>query len=156
MSKFKKKKDGGLPPVNTAALPDIVFMLLFFFMTVTVMKDSTLKIKQQLPSADQIHTLDKKDPVVYIYAGEPLDQFKAKWGSSAKIQLNDSFKEVSDIKAYYLQEINDKFRPEQRNKVTTALKVDGDTNMGLLSDIKQELRDVNALKINYITNKKSE
>ncbi len=155
MSKFKKKKDGGLPPVNTAALPDIVFMLLFFFMTVTVMKDNTLKIKQQLPSADQLHTLDKKDPVIYIYAGEPLDQFKAKWGSSAKIQLNDSFKEVTDIAQYILSERAD-FRQDQQNKITTALKVDGETNMGLISDIKQELRDVNALKINYIANKKSE
>ncbi len=155
MSKFKKKKDGGLPPVNTAALPDIVFMLLFFFMTVTVMKDNTLKIKQSLPSASEVHTLDKKDPVIYIYAGEPLDQFKSKWGSSAKIQLADSFKDVSDIAQYVLAE-RAKFRQDQQSKITTALKVDGETNMGLISDIKQELRDVNALKINYITIQKTE
>ena len=44
MSKFKKKKDGGLPPISTASLPDIVFMLLFFFMVATVIKEDNLKI----------------------------------------------------------------------------------------------------------------
>ena len=155
MAKFKKKKEGGLPPINTAALPDIVFMLLFFFMTVTVMKDNTLKIKQSLPSATEIHTLDKKDPVIYIYAGEPLEKFKDKWGKSPKIQLNDAFKEVGDIAQYILAE-RAQFRQEQQPKITTALKVDGETNMGLISDIKQELRNVNALKINYITTQKAE
>ena len=72
MSKFKKKKGGDLPAISTASLPDIVFMLLFFFMVATVMRDSTLMVKNQLPAADQIQKLDKKDRVMYIYAGELL------------------------------------------------------------------------------------
>ena len=66
MSKFSKKKSGELPPVSTASLPDIVFMLLFFFMTVTVMKDSSLKVVNVLPNANEIKKLEKKDRVVYI------------------------------------------------------------------------------------------
>jgi biopolymer transport protein ExbD len=58
MSKFKKKKTGELPAVNTASLPDIVFMLLFFFMVATVMRENTLLIKNTLPYADQIEKLD--------------------------------------------------------------------------------------------------
>ena len=71
MSKFKKKKDGGLPPVNTASLPDIVFMLLFFFMVATVMREDTLMIQNALPVADQIEKLDKKNPISYVYMGKP-------------------------------------------------------------------------------------
>ena len=48
MSKFKKKKGGDLPAISTASLPDIVFMLLFFFMVATVMRQNTLKIENRL------------------------------------------------------------------------------------------------------------
>ncbi|WP_224487692.1 ExbD/TolR family protein [Robertkochia flava] len=150
MSRFKKKKSGEVPAVSTASLPDIVFMLLFFFMTVTVMKDSSLMVQNELPYADQIQKLDKKDRVIYIYAGKPSQRYQDTYGTSAKIQLNDKFADVSDVAAYILAE-RAKKREELQNVLTTALKVDQETNMGLISDIKQELRKVNALKINYTT-----
>ena len=67
MSKFKKKGSGELPKISTASLPDIVFMLLFFFMVATVLRDNTLLIQNTLPAADQVQKLDKKDRVIYIY-----------------------------------------------------------------------------------------
>ena len=66
MAKFSKKKSGELPAISTASLPDIVFMLLFFFMVATVMRDTTLMVQNTLPAADQIQKLDKKDRVIYI------------------------------------------------------------------------------------------
>ena len=77
-------------------------------------------------------------------------RYQDKYGAQAKIQLNDKFATVSDVAAFVLAERASK-RQELQNVLTTALKVDGDTNMGLISDIKQELRKVNALKINYTT-----
>ncbi|MCB4806858.1 biopolymer transporter ExbD [Tamlana sp. 62-3] len=153
MSKFKKKKEGGVPAVNTAALPDIVFMLLFFFMVATVMRQNTLKIENNLPFADQVEKLDKKDLVMYIYAGKPSDNYK-QYGTQARIQLNDDFANVSDIASFIAAERASK-REELVPFLTTALKVDGETNMGIVGDIKQELRKVNALKINYTTKKGS-
>lgn len=150
MSKFKKSSRGDLPPVSTASLPDIVFMLLFFFMTVTVMKDNDLLVENKLPSADQVQKLDKKDRIIYIYAGKPSARYQDTYGTEGKIQLNDKFADVSEIKDYWLAQQNEK-RPELRNVLTTALKIDGNTKMGLINDIKQELREVNALKINYTT-----
>ena len=150
MSKFKKKKGGELPVISTASLPDIVFMLLFFFMVATVMRDSTLMVKNKLPAADQIQKLDKKDRVMYIYAGQPSPRYTDKYGSQPRIQLNDKFATVSEVGAFVLAERASK-RQELQNVLTTSLKVDGDTKMGLISDIKQELRKVNALKINYTT-----
>ena len=151
MSKFKKKKGGELPAVNTASLPDIVFMLLFFFMVATVMRDNTLKIENKLPSADQVEKLEKKELVMYIYAGKPSKNYSYA-GTVPKIQLEDKLAEVKDIAAYIASQRATK-REEQIPYLTTALKVDVNTNMGLVSDIKQELRKVNALKINYTTRK---
>jgi biopolymer transport protein ExbD len=150
MSKFKKKKTGELPAVNTASLPDIVFMLLFFFMVATVMRENTLLIKNTLPYADQIEKLDKKDLVMYIYAGQPADRFQGQYGKESRIQLNDKFADVKDIAAFIAAERASK-REELIPFLTTALKVDKDANMGLVGDIKQELSKVNALKINYTT-----
>ena len=152
MSKFKKKSGGELPAISTASLPDIVFMLLFFFMVATVMRQNTLKIQNNLPSADQVEKLDKKDLVMYIYAGKPSQRYQSTFGQEARIQLGDKFADVKDIKAFIESERASK-REELIPFLTTALKVDGETNMGLISDIKQELRQVNALKINYTTKK---
>lgn len=150
MSKFKKKKDGDLPAVNTAALPDIVFMLLFFFMVATVIKEDQLKIQNVIPYADQIEKLDKKKPVSYIYIGKPSINYRQKFGSEARIQLNDQFAQVKDIAGFVNAE-RAALREELVPFLTMALKVDRESNMGIVGDVKQELRKVNALKINYTT-----
>ncbi len=152
MGKFNKKKSGDLPAISTASLPDIVFMLLFFFMVATVMRDNTLKIKNVLPSADQVEKLDKKDLIMYIYVGQPSERFQSQYGKESRIQLNDKFADVSEIPAFIRAERASK-REELRDYLTTALKVDKDANMGIVGDIKQELRKENALKINYTTKK---
>ena len=150
MAKFNKKKDGDLPAVSTASLPDIVFMLLFFFMTVTVMKDSSLMVQNTLPNASEVKKLEKKDRVLYIYVGKPTREYQKVFGTEPKIQLNDKFANVSEVGDFILQERAKKSQ-ELQNVLTTALKVDKDANMGLIADIKQELRRVNALKVNYTT-----
>lgn len=150
MSKFAKKKDGEVPAVSTASLPDIVFMLLFFFMTVTVMKDSSLKVENVLPNASEVKKLEKKDRVIYIYVGAPTREYQKVFGTEPKIQLNDKFASPSEVGDYILME-RAKKPQELQNVLTTALKVDKNANMGLISDIKQELRKVNALKVNYTT-----
>ena len=150
MAKFNKKKDGDLPAVSTASLPDIVFMLLFFFMTVTTMKDSSLMVENTLPNASETKKLEKKDRVIYIYVGKPTSQYQKVFGSEPKIQLNDKFANVSEVGDFILQE-RAKKPQELQNVLTTSLKVDKNANMGLISDIKLELRKVNALKVNYTT-----
>lgn len=150
MGKFTKKKSGDLPAISTASLPDIVFMLLFFFMVATVMRENTLKVKNILPSADQVEKLDKKDLIMYIYVGQPVKELQKRYGKESVIQLNDKISYVSDIKTFVASERASK-REELRDYLTTSLKVDKDANMGIVGDIKQELRKVNALKVNYTT-----
>jgi biopolymer transport protein ExbD len=149
MSKFKKKKSGALPAISTASLPDIVFMLLFFFMVVTVLRDSNLLVKNQLPKADQVEKL-KKDRAVYIYAGKPSARYQDKFGTEGRVQIGDKYTSIENI-GLALEEARRKLLPELQDKVYVALKVDGETNTGLVSDIKQVLRERNLLKIIYIT-----
>lgn len=151
MSKFKKKKSGALPPISTASLPDIVFMLLFFFMVATVMRDTSLMIENRLPSADQVEKLEK-DRSMFIYAGKPAQGYK-KYGTEARIQINDKFAPLDFVQTA-VQESRAGLRPELQDRLVVALKIDKETNSGLVSDIKQELREINALKIMYITNVK--
>lgn len=153
MSKFKKGKQGDLPAISTASLPDIVFMLLFFFMVATVMRDSSLMIKNSLPSADQVEKL-KKDRTAFIYAGEPSDQFK-QLGTEPVIQFNDKIIKVEEVQASVL-EAQRALTEELQPKFVVGLKVDKNTHAGLVSDIKQELRQANTLKVMYIANARAE
>ena len=152
MAKFKKKQSGEIASNKYSIFTRYCNLcLLFFFMVATVMRQNTLLIDNNLPFADQVEKLDKKNLVMYIYAGKPSANYK-QYGTEARIQLNDKFAEVKDIAAFIAAERADK-REELIPFLTTALKIDSDANMGLIGDIKQELRKVNALKINYTTKK---
>lgn len=150
MSKFKKKKSGDIPAISTASLPDIVFMLLFFFMTATTMKDSDLKIENTLPKANQTAKLHKKQFVMYIYAGKPSERYRASLGASDRIQLADKISTVNDIRNFVISERASR-NSEDEKYLTASLKIDKNVKMGLVQDIKQELRKVDQLKVNYTT-----
>lgn len=150
MSKFKKKKSGALPAISTASLPDIVFMLLFFFMTATTMKDSDLKIENTLPKANQTAKLHKKDFIMYIYAGKPNERYRATLGGSDRIQLSDKMSSPADIKQFVITERAQR-NSEDEKYLTASLKIDKNVKMGLVGDIKLELRKVEQLKVNYTT-----
>ncbi|MFO7863251.1 MAG: biopolymer transporter ExbD [Salinivirgaceae bacterium] len=153
-SKFERKgKSGGTPAINTASLPDIVFMLLFFFMVSTTMRETELKIHVTVPEATELTKLEKKSLVSYIYVGEPKASYQKFYGSEPRIQLNDAFKQVKDIPDYIASEREARDENE-RPLMTTSMKIDKDVKMGIVTDIKQELRKANALKINYSTRKK--
>lgn len=152
MAQFRKKKDGGPPPISTASLPDIVFMLLFFFMVSTTMRETDLKIKVKIPQATEIKKLEKKSLVSYINVGKPLPMYQDKYGTEPRIQLNDKLSEVSDIGAFVEME-RKKHDEAEVPLITTSLKVDEEAKMGIVTDIKQALRKVQALKINYSTRK---
>ncbi|NOZ46158.1 MAG: biopolymer transporter ExbD [Chlorobi bacterium] len=152
MSKFKRKGKGDMPAISTASLPDIVFMLLFFFMVTTVMRDSTLKIIVHVPEATEVKKLERKSLVSFIYVGSPKENLVPIYGTEPRIQLNDKFAKVSDIQDYISAE-RDARDEKEIPFMTTSLKVDEYTKMGIITDIKQELRKCNALKINYSTRK---
>ena len=144
MSKFKKQKKG-LPPISTASLPDIVFMLLFFFMVSTTMRDTELKIVQpELPKANDVSKFEHKTLVSSIYIGKSIDPAN----KSDVIQLNDKIAGVNDVRDFILNN-REKLQEEEIPFMTTLFKADVGSKVGTIADIKKELREIDALKISY-------
>jgi biopolymer transport protein ExbD len=148
MAKFERKGKGGMPQVSTASLPDIVFMLLFFFMVSTVLRDSTIMVEKDLPGATEVKKMERKSLVTTIYMGSPTGNYKTLYGSEPRIQLNDAFAKVDNVRDFITAE-REKMNENERPLMTVSLKVDKDTKMGIVVDVKQELRKASALKINY-------
>jgi biopolymer transport protein ExbD len=145
MSRFGKEQKKEVPELNMGSMSDIIFMFLFFFMVITTMRESSLFVKIHVPSATEIQKLEKKSLVANINIGSPID---TKLGTAPRIQLNDRFAEVTNIVEFV--ETEKQSRPEQdRNVLTWSLKVDESVKMGIVTDVKQELRKASAFKVNY-------
>ncbi len=149
MAKFTGKKKKETPGLNMGSMSDIIFMLLFFFMTITTMRESSLYVTIKVPKATEVIKLEKKSLVSYINIGTPMaGDMQKKYGTDSRIQLNDQISEVSDIPLYVESELQARDEVD-RPFVTMAIKADKDTKMGLVSDVKQELRNSGAFKIFY-------
>ena len=152
MARFKQKNDKGTPGLNMGSMSDIIFMLLFFFMVITTMRESELFVKITPPKGSEVTKLEKKSLVSYINIGVPQDNYTAKYGTEPRIQLNDQIADVEDIRQFV--ELEKSARSEEDSKLLTfAIKADGKVKMGLISDIKQELRASSALKLFYNASK---
>lgn len=149
MAKFRK--DGGkkLPAISTASLPDIIFMLLFFFMTTTSMKEVTLMVDQKVPQATELAKLEKKSLVRYIYIGTPKKQYQKSFGFESRIQLDDAFANNPDEVQSYIATKRAAMKEDEQNLMIVSLKVDQETKMGIVTDVKQALRNAYAVRINY-------
>ncbi len=148
MGKFNKGGKKETPEINTGSMSDIIFMLLFFFMVITTMREATLFVRILPPVASEVQKLEKKSLVSYIYVGPPIDA--RKYGTEPRIQLNDQMANVAEIMSFV--EAERLARDEvDRPLLTTSIKADRTVKMGMVTDVKQELRKANALKINYST-----
>ena len=129
MAVMKKKGNKGLPPISTASLPDVIFMILFFFMVSTTMRDQELLVRYKLPEATEVQKLEKKSLVSYIHIGQPSLAMQAKFGTAPRIQLNDSYKTTKDILDFVAAE-RDKLSEADRASMTICLKADQTTQNG--------------------------
>lgn len=145
MSKFRKKSKAS-QEIPTSALPDIIFMLLFFFMVTTVMREQEVKVEQRLPPAEQIKKLEKKNLVSYIYIGKPRETNN--FGSEPRIQVNDVFVQPREI-VQFVEEERAELDEREKNQLTISMKVDKEAKMGLVTDVQEQLREANALKLMY-------
>ena len=148
MAKFIKSDKGGIPGISTASLPDIVFMILMFFMVSTSMRQTDRKVLVSMPAASEIAKLERKDLASYIYIGQPTMQYQSQYGTDSRIQLNDAFRTIDDIRDFIASE-RENLSEADRPFMTVSIKADKDTRMGIITDVKQELRRCSALKIMY-------
>jgi biopolymer transport protein ExbD len=160
MARFRKEEKKETPELNMGSMSDIIFMFLFFFMVITTMREATLKVKFQPPKATEIQKLEKKSLVANIYIGAPIGKNENTLPpGKVSVQLNDQTIKAEDLAADvrdFIGNEKESRSEEDKNKLTFSLKVDKDVQMRYVNTIKAELRENNALKINYATGKKSE
>ncbi len=156
---IRKKVKKETPAISTASLPDIIFILLFFFMVATVMRDSELMVQVKPVKGTELEKLEKKSLVSYIYIGPPTMQYEAKYGTAPVVQLNDrvyrviaedgsTTSEVQEVRNFIVNE-REKVDEKLHGAMTTSLRVDKEVKMGIVTDVKQELRKIGSLKVNY-------
>jgi biopolymer transport protein ExbD len=144
MAHFKKKSANTKQDVPTSAMPDVVFMLLIFFMVTTVLREVELKVQIDYTQAENIEKIEQKRLVSYIYIG-PERLGPTEVGES-KVQIDDAI--VDDINAIRTI-MYDKLMEQPR--LIVSLRVDRDSDFGLITDVTQELRHAGTLRINYST-----
>ncbi|MDL2296992.1 biopolymer transporter ExbD [Bacteroidales bacterium OttesenSCG-928-B11] len=158
MARFRKDEKKEVPELNMGSMSDIIFMFLFFFMVITNMRESNIKVTVRPPSATEVQKLEKKSLVATVYIGEPVNAATENTLPPGKVsvQLNDQTIKQEDlaeeVRTWIGQEKEGRSE-EDRNKLTFSLKVDKDVQMRYVNTIKSELRTNNALKINYATGK---
>ncbi len=133
--KFEKRRANTKQEIPTASMPDIVFMLLLFFMVTTTLREVDVLVDFKLPEAKAIEKIENKRLISYIWVGK-----------SGRIQINDSIVKLGDVEPIMYSK-----RQELPN-VIVSLRIDKGTDMGLVTDIQQELRKAYCLRINYSAN----
>ncbi len=134
---FEKKRASVKQDIPTTSMPDIVFMLLMFFMVVTTLREYTILVQFKLPEAKALEKIENKRLIQYIWVGK-----------SGKIQINDSIVKLSQVEPLMYA------KRQALPNVIVSLRIDKDADMGEVTDIQQELRKASALRINYSANLK--
>lgn len=147
MSLFRRR-NREVPGLNTSSLPDLIFSVLFFFMIVTHMRQVTLKVQYQVPQGKELSRLTKKSAVSYIYIGRPVADKRQQVGDTMLVQLNDKYATPAEVMDY-IQAEKKRMSPEDLRQMTVSIKADQHTKMGIITDVKQALRQTKALRINY-------
>ena len=141
---FRQRHNHEMPGLNTAALPDLIFTVLFFFMIVTHMRDVDLQVRYQTPQGTELRKISHKSAVSTIYVGRlpghPADSFY--------IQLNNRLATIADVKAF-VDEERARMNTDDQPRMMVSIKADRDVPFGIISEIKQTLRQSFVLKVNY-------
>jgi biopolymer transport protein ExbD len=119
--------------IPTSSMPDIIFMLLIFFMVTTVLREYS-GLPVNIPKAEKIEKLKGKRHTAHIWVSK-----------EGLVSINDRLFAVEDVaKIMYDKRVSDP-------QVVVSLKADEEAKMGLISSIHEELREADALKLNYST-----
>ena len=145
--RFQPMRDRSVPALNMAAMPDLIFTVLFFFMIVTHMRDVKPMVRYQVPQGTELEKT-RQSGIVYLFIGKPVDAKGDVVGDESRIQLNDRYVSLTDL-PYAIADERTKMSESDRENMVVSIRADRDTEMGLINDIKQVLRNSGALHINY-------
>ncbi len=139
---FKKKSAKSSPTIPMASMPDIIFMLIIFFMVTTVLRETEIQVRTTLPRAEALTKIDQKRLVSYMYLG-PLKLANNELGDTS-VQIDDALiKDLPSVRSIMYRKLLD------QPKLIVSLRVDQSSEMGIVTDVQQELREAGTLRINY-------
>lgn len=144
-----------MPGLNLAAMPDLIFTVLFFFMIVTHMRDVKPMVRYDVPQGTEVEKTFRKSSVVYLFIGKPVDAQGRMVDGETRIQLNNRYVTIDQI-AREIDQERARMSEDDRQHLVVSIRADRDTEMGVINDVKQALRKAGALNINYSATKKSE
>jgi len=148
MSRFNKGKKKKMPALSTASLPDIVFMLLFFFMVTAIPKKDEAKVLFKVPKGTEGEKLERTNEEIYYYVGKPQSE---EFGSDYRVQVDDQIvPDMMTIRVYLHNRRASDLKDVWESKVVNNFKVDGNASMRTVKKIHDELREEDALKVAYL------
>ena len=150
-----QRKRRKLPDLNTAALPDLIFTVLFFFMIVTHMRNVPVKVTTKVPQGTQLAKLVKNSSTIYVFVGKALPGMNSAYKDSVVVQVNDKIVTIPDMVDYLAAE-REKMSPEEQEQLTVSVKIDRNVPMGIVTDVKMALRKAGTLKVHYAASKRDE
>ena len=137
-----RRREREVPGLNTAALPDLIFTVLFFFMIVTHMRQSDVKVQYQVPQGTELNRLASKSTAQYVYIGTTDN------GRQTTIQLNNKIVTVDELRDE-LMRVRQQMSDEDQERMVVSIRADRKTPMGVIADVKRALREAGALRVNY-------
>lgn len=143
-----RERDRRQPELNTQSLPDLIFTVLFFFMLVTTMRSVPVKVNYKAPEGQTLSSLKKKSSTLYIFIGKPVGNNRGVGHDGYVIQMGDRFVKMDEV-GPCVSAFMDSLLPDELEQMTVSLKIDSNVPMGIVNDLKMELRKVGALKIHY-------
>lgn len=152
MSRFRRQRHE-VPGLNLAAMPDLIFTVLFFFMIVTHMRDVTPRVRYEVPQGTELEKSARKAGLVYIFIGRPVDDQGHAVSAETRVQLNDRYVSVSQL-ADEVSKERALMSEDARQHMTVSIRADRDTEMGVINDVKQALRQAGALNVVYSATEK--
>lgn len=115
-----------------------------------MLRDAEIIVQVTTPEATELTSLERKSLVHYIYIGRPVERYQHIYGTSPRIQMGDAIRGLDDI-ALFVGEHRLRVPENQVPAITTSLRVDRDVTMGIVGDVKTELRKAEQYKVNYST-----
>lgn len=143
--RLHRRSKRGVPTLNTAALPDLIFTVLFFFMIVTHMRNNDVKVRYEVPKGTELSKVRHKNAITYLYIGKDAK-------GQTTIQVNNDIVSIEKLAAVLKAE-KDKLPEEEQDYHTVSVKADRDTPLSIISAVKNALSQANTLQVSYSANK---
>lgn len=141
MIKIRRHKKRSVPSLNMASMPDLIFTVLFFFMIVTHMRNETVKVQLEVPQGTEVTKQSHRSSTINIYIGKTPD-------GEIHIQAADKLCDITQATAIVLEH-KKALDEEEQESMTVNLRADRTVPMGIINELKYNLRKAGVLSIRY-------